>query len=198
MTIRPDFRLLLCGLLAAHWCAAAGADVQSFQIDPGHTHISFSVDRFGFNKTLGVFPDSSGTLLIDEDDLTNSSVSASVDTSTVWTGLDLRDEHVRGEYWLNVEKHPQISFASTSVSKIKDSETLHVIGDLTIWGETRPVTFHATINKIDADRTAKGKKAVGVSADATIQRSDFGHKTALGFIGDDIQITIETIAHLKE
>ena len=191
-------RTALCAVIALGLGAGASADVQSFEIDSGHTHVSFSVDRFGFNNTLGVFPDSSGTIFLDENDVTNSSVTASVETASVWTGLAERDGHVRGEYWLNVEKHTGISFKSTEVMKVEDKDYLKIKGDLTIWGETRPVVFKAKINKVDADRTAKGKKAVGISAKTTIKRSEFGHKTAEGFVGDEVLIRIETIAHLIE
>ena len=185
------------GFVLIFLSGTATADVQSFVIDADHTHVSFTVDRFGFAKTLGVFPESAGTILFDEEDIANSSVMASVRTASVWTGLALRDDVVVGDYWLNAEKFPQISFASNQVVQSED-DSLEIKGDFTIWGETRPVTFRAKLNKVGADRTAKGKEAIGLSIEGKILRSDFGHKTALGFVGDEVFISIETIAHLKE
>lgn len=192
----------LTGLLALALtgCSqAASAAPETYLIDSGHTHISFAVDRFGFAKTLGVFPSSSGEIVIDEDNPQTSTVIAKVTTPDVWTGLAKRDEAVRSEFWLNTEKFKEISFVSTSVElDEEDAKQAKVFGDLTLLGQTKPVVFDVQLNQIGPDRTVGGKKAVGFSMSAIIKRSDFGNETALKFVGDDVQINIETIAHLKK
>jgi len=171
--------------------------VATYVIDSNHTHVMFSVNRFGFTDTIGTFPESSGEIVFDEANPANSSVSAKVKTGSVWTGLEERDGHMRGEHWLNTDANPEISFSSTSVTTTGDDKRFNVTGNLTIWGESVPVTFDTTLNQLGPDRTADGKTAVGFSIKGTIKRSDFGHKTALGFVGDEVDILIETMGHKK-
>ena len=174
------------------------AVAQSYEIDAGHTHISFTVNRFGFADTLGIFPVSKGEITLDVDHPENSSVQASVSTADVWTGLAARDEAVRSKAWLNTDEFDTITFTSTSVNLDHNNDKhAAVLGDLTIWGKSVPVSFDVTLNQMGPDRTARGREAVGFSMDAMIKRTDFGHMTALKFVGDDVHIHIETVAHLK-
>ncbi len=185
--------LVICLLTST---GAAYAATDSYDIDPGHTHISFTVERFGFAKTLGIFPDSSGTLVIDQEHPENSSVSAKVQTASVWSGLAARDDAIHSKFWLNTKNFTEISFQSTKV-ELTGETSANVSGNLTLWGETHPVVFAATLNKIGPDRTAKGKGAIGMSISGQILRSDFGNKTAIPMVGDQVNIQIEMVAHLK-
>lgn len=199
MQKRIGMSLGLIGLMFAACANIATADPETYVIDSGHTHVSFTVDRFGFAKTLGIFPTTSGEINIDEDNPATSSVTAKVKTGDVWMGLEARDEAVRAEAFLNTEKFPEISFVSTSVA-LDEADEKHamVTGDLTILGVTKPVVFDVTLNQIAPDITAGKTKAVGFSMHTTIKRSEFGNETALKFVGDDVHINIETIAHLKK
>jgi polyisoprenoid-binding protein YceI len=194
--------VILTGLLnlALMGCSqTASAAPETYVIDSGHTHVSFTVDRFGFAKTLGVFPTSSGEITIDEDNPQSSTVSAKVATPDVWMGLAKRDEAVRSEFWLNTEKFKEISFVSTSVTPDEDdAKHAKVSGELTLLGQTKPVVFDVSLNQIGPDRTVGGTKAVGFSMSTIIKRSEFGNETAQKFVGDEVQINIETVAHLKK
>ena len=163
-----------------------------YDLDASHTQVFFSVERFGFNNTIGAFTDVKGTLDLDEEHPENSTVNVQIGTDSLWSGHALREKHVKGPAWLNVEKFPTMTFRSTKVV-LDGEDKANVTGDLTIWGQTRPAVLQIALNKIGTDRVSK-KKAAGFSAHTRIKRSEYGHKTALGFVGDDVMIKIEALA----
>lgn len=176
--------------------ATALAEPVAYEIDSGHTHIRFAVERFGFADTVGVFPSSEGVIILDAEHPARSRVEASVGAHTVWTGLALRDEHVRGPAWLNVEAHPQIRFVSTSVTLI-DENRARVTGDFALWGVTREETFDVTLNRIGPDPSQDGREAAGFSVSGVIRRSDYDHAIAAALIGDEVAIEMDVLAHAR-
>lgn len=173
------------------------AQETTYTIDAGHTHIMFAVERFGYADTIGIFPNSSGEIVIDADNPANSRVTASVHTPTVWTGLASRDEAVNSQFWLNTATHDTISFSSTSVEMV-DEDSAHVTGDMTIWGNTRPVTFEVHLNRMGPDPSMQGREGVGFSMTGAISRAEFGNEIAAALIGDEVEIRIEVLAHVAE
>ncbi len=174
--------------------APALAEPIAYEIDSGHTHIRFSVERFGFADTVGVFPSSEGVIILDAEAPAQSRVEAMVDAGAVWTGLALRDEHVRGPAWLNVEAFPQIRFVSSSV-EMRDEDSARVTGDFTLWGVTRKESFEVNLNRIGPDPSQNGREAAGFSMSGTILRSNYGHTIAAALIGDEVEIEIDVLAH---
>ncbi len=168
----------------------------TYAIDASHTQVFFSVERFGFNNTIGAFTDVKGTLILDEESPANSTVSVEIATDSLWSGHAEREKHVKGPFWLNVEEFPTIIFTSTSVT-LDDEKNAKVTGDLTMWGKTQPATLNVTLNKIGVDRATK-KKAAGFSAKTSINRSEFGHTIAAPMVGDEVSIKIEALAHLQD
>jgi polyisoprenoid-binding protein YceI len=179
----------LIGLCIA---AAAFADEHAFDIDPTHTQATFLVDRFGFTSIFGVFAKSGGTVWIDEDHLANSHVDAWVTTDSIWSSDAERDGFVKGKHWLDAASNPTITFKSTRV-QLTGASTMKVTGDLTAFGQTHPVTFSTTINKIGNDIVTK-RRAAGFSLQGEISRKEFGSTTAGGLIGDKVSIRIESLA----
>ncbi len=173
---------------------APTTDSDQYVIDSEHTHVTFHVERFGFAKTQGVLAESAGTLRYDPKNPTAARVSATVNTQSVWTGSTERDEHIRGTHWLNAQEFPELRFVSSRVAQV-GTDGLQVAGDLTLWGQSRPVTFAVLVNKIGGDPSRNQTQALGFSATTTIRRSEFGHTLAAGLIGDDVTITIEALAH---
>ncbi len=172
--------------------AAAAAD--RFEIDPAHSHVQFSVRRFGFNAIIGEFRDVAGVVLLEGDSLSGGSVVASVQTASLVSGDATRDGHVRGEHWLNAAKYPTIQFRSTSVQALgRDAATVR--GDLTLLGVTRAVSLDVRFNKRGIDPSNQ-KEAAGFSATGMLRRSDFGLQTAPQLIGEEVAIRIEVLAHL--
>ena len=141
----------------------------TWAIDPVHSEVSFLVKHMMVSKVRGRFDKFEGEIVTAEDPL-QSSVTASVDLSSVNTGQEQRDAHIRSADFFDVEKHPLMTFASTGVRVYGDNFLLD--GDLSIRGTTKPVTFKLEVSGFGPD--AYGGTRVGFSATTEITRGDFG------------------------
>ncbi len=141
----------------------------TWAIDPVHSEVSFTVKHMMVSKVRGRFDTFEGTIVTGPDPL-SSSVTASVDLSSVNTGQEQRDAHIRSADFFEVEKHPFMTFASTGVSP--DGDRFLLVGDLTLKGVTKSVTFKLDVNGFGPD--AYGGTRVGFSATTEISRGDFG------------------------
>ncbi len=170
--------------------------LSSYTIDASHSSIYFIARHMVITKVRGSFSGFKGTLKLDEDDLTRSSVEVTIDASTIDTHEPKRDGHLKSADFLDVEKHPEISFRSTKVTK--EGNDLKVTGDLTIHGVTKSVT-------LDAEYEGKGKdpwggERVAFEGKTSIVREDFGLKwnqvlEAGGFlVSSKIEIELEVQA----
>jgi polyisoprenoid-binding protein YceI len=185
-------------MIFAAACAAAGAafaEPVTYTLDPAHTQVAFTIDRFGFNRVLGRFENVTGELVLDEANPANSSVRATVQTASVDAGNDTRDEHLRGERWLNAAQFPTMEFRSTSV-RLTGARTADVTGELTLLGQTHPLTLNVTLNNIGAPPNAPQRRSAGFSATGSLTRSTWGSTAAQGpnLIGDAVSISIEALA----
>ncbi|HLN17702.1 MAG TPA: YceI family protein [Acidimicrobiales bacterium] len=141
----------------------------TWEIDPAHSEVSFVVRHLVVSKVRGRFDRFSGTIVTDED-LAHSSVTATIDASSINTNEANRDNYVRSSDFLDVEKFPNITFRSTAVRS--QGDRLFVDGELTIRGATRPVTLDLELNGFTPD--LRGGTRVGFSANTEINREDFG------------------------
>jgi polyisoprenoid-binding protein YceI len=171
---------------------AANAEPVTYTLDPAHTQVAFSIDRFGFNRVLGRFEDVSGELTLDEANPANSSVRATIQVASIDTGSDTRDGHLREPRWLNAAQFPTMEFRSTQV-RLTGERTAQVTGELTLLGQTHPVTLDVTLNNIGVSPTNQRRMA-GFSATGSLTRSTWGSTLAQGAIGDAVSITIEALA----
>lgn len=178
--------------VAACAAGAAHAEPVTYTLDPAHTQVAFSVDRFGFNHVLGRFEDVSGELILDEANPAASSVRATIQTASVDSGNDTRDGHLRGERWLQAAQFPAMEFRSTSVQLI-DERRAQVIGDLTLIGQTHPVTLEVTLNRT-GPAPNNNRPTAGFSATGSLARSGWGMTGAANLIGDIVTIQIEALA----
>lgn len=170
---------------------AAIAEPVTFDLDPEHTTVAFWVDHIGYARTLGWFTDVSGSFVYDAETQALSDVRVVIDTASIFSNDDRRDDHVRNADFLDVGSHPEMVF--TAESGEPTSETTGIVrGDLTLLGKTRPVELTLTLNKDAAYPFGHGKRTLGVSAEATVVRSEFGMNYALGgIVGDEVQVMIE-------
>jgi len=173
-------------------CGAAHAEPVTYTLDPAHTQVAFSIDRFGFNRVLGRFEDVSGELILDEANPASSSVRATIQVASIDTGSDTRDGHLREPRWLNAAQFPTMEFRSTSV-RLTGERSAEVAGELTLLGQTHPVTLNVTLNNIGVSPTNQRRMA-GFSATGSLTRSTWGSTLAQGAIGDAVNITIEALA----
>jgi len=188
---------LISAALAGLFCLGGQAlAADPYVIDNVHTHVLFKADRFGLSNTFGSFTDVSGELLLNEDNPENSSVTATIKVASLRSDNDTREDHLKSGDWLGAEAFPEITFASTSVERTGD-DTARVTGDLTVHGETNPVTLDVLLKNIGADPVSK-RKAVGFSATASVNRHDFGVSIAENLVGANVQIFIETLAIAPE
>jgi polyisoprenoid-binding protein YceI len=165
-----------------------------WQLDPAHTLVEFSARHMMVTTVKGRFARLSGRILDVADDPSRSSVEVSIDASSVDTGDERRDAHLKSADFLDTANFPHITFSSTRVEPL-GGDRLRITGDLSIRGQTRPVTFEATLN--GRGKTPYGSEIAGFSAEAQLNRRDWGlnWNVALetgGFlVSDTIKISLE-------
>jgi polyisoprenoid-binding protein YceI len=175
--------------------SATQAATTNWNIDPVHSVAEFKVKHMMISNVKGQFAPLRGILALDETNVTNSRIEASIDAASISTGDPQRDTHLKSADFFDVEKFSTLSFKSTSVSRVRDGE-LAVSGDLTIHGVTRNVVF-AVEGPTPPSKDPWGNTRIGLSATTKINRKDFGLKynTALEtggiLIGEEVTITLE-------
>jgi polyisoprenoid-binding protein YceI len=172
---------------------ALGAS-STWQIDPAHTHAIFGVRHLVISTVKGEFGKTTGTLVLDDADVTKSKVEATIDATTVNTREPKRDEHLRSADFFDVAKHPTLTFKSTKVEKAGEGK-LRVAGDLTIRGVTKSVTLDIS-GPTQEIKDPWGNAKRGVSATTKINRKDFGLAWSKSIeagpvVGDEVTIEIE-------
>ena len=175
--------------------SAAIAAPAQFELDPAHTAVVFDVDHIGYAGTIGIFGEVAGTFMYDMETQDLSDVSVTIGAASVNTFHEARDGHVKNQDFLNVSDHPQITFTAASGTPTSDT-TGTVTGDLTILGQTQPVTLDVTLNKAAEYPFGHKRMTLGLSLTGEIQRSDFGMAYGVdnGLVGDTVAIRIETEA----
>lgn len=169
----------------------------TWTIDPSHSEVGFSVRHLMVSKVKGTFETFEGTITIAEDPLA-SSVTASVDLSSINTRDAQRDGHLKSADFFEVETYPTLTFASTSVTP--DGDDYKVVGDLTIKGVTKSVELDLEFNGVHPDPW--GGTRSGFSATTEISRKDFGVDFEVPMdgpgvvVGDKIKIFLEVEAVL--
>jgi polyisoprenoid-binding protein YceI len=176
-----------------------GYVVGTWNIDPVHTDVSFTVRHMMVSKVRGRFETFAGQFVTAEDP-TQSSVTATVDLTSINTNNVDRDNHIRSADFFEVESHPQMTFRSTAVRAHGHDWLLD--GALTLHGITRPITFELEVNGFAKD--PMGGTRVGFSASSEINRKDFDINTNIPMdgggvvIGEKVQIHLEVEAVLEQ
>jgi len=174
--------------LAAMMSMPAVAATSTWNLDPFHTNAQFFVKHLGISTVQGDFTKVTGTVTLDDQDVTKSSVSVTIDVSSIDTRVSRRDDDLKSEHFLNAAQFPNITFQSTKVAKSGDN-TLKVTGNLTIRGVTKEVTLDVT--GPTAPVSAMGSQRRGFSATTKINRQDFGVSADPGMVGDDLTILLD-------
>jgi polyisoprenoid-binding protein YceI len=185
-------RLFALALAAALAPAAALADATTWNIDPLHTEAGFSVRHLVISTVKGWFGKTAGKVVLDEKDVTRSSVEATIDAASVDTRIQKRDDDLRSPNFFEVARYPTITFRSTRVEKAGDG--LKVTGDLTIKDVTRPVTLEVA-GPTPEIKDSWGNVRRGISARTRINRRDFGLTygavvEAGPVVGDEVNVEI--------
>jgi polyisoprenoid-binding protein YceI len=148
--------------------AIPGYEAATWNIDPVHSEVGFSVRHMMVSKVRGRFTKFSGQLVTAEDPA-NSSVAAEIDLSSIDTGQEQRDAHIRSADFFEVETYPTMTYKSTGV-RVEDGEYI-LDGELTLKGVTRSVPLHLELNGFGPD--AYGGTRAGFTATGEINRRDF-------------------------
>ena len=169
----------------------------TWNIDPAHTMVEFSVRHMMISNVKGVFQKTSGTITANGTDPNSVQIDATIDASSIDTRVEKRDNHLKSPAFLDVAKYPTITFKSTKVEP-DGADKWKVTGDLTLHGVTKPVVIE--VQNTAPIKDPYGKTRAGASASTTINRKDFGvsfnqpMETGGMLIGDDVAITIEVEA----
>ncbi|MDG1730951.1 MAG: YceI family protein [Polaribacter sp.] len=162
------------------------ANAQStWKVDTGHSSINFAVSHLVISETTGSF-DTFDITAVTGEDFSNPTFEVSIQTASINTKNDRRDNHLRADDFFDAEKHPMIVFKSASVEKTGE-KTFLIKGDITIKGVTKKVNFNGKLNGIL--KNDRGEKA-GLKLTTIIKRTDFGVGNSGGSVGEDVEVTI--------
>jgi polyisoprenoid-binding protein YceI len=174
--------------------AATQAQTTTWQLDPAHSNAQFSVRHLGISNVQGEFTKLTGTVQLDDQDVSKSTVNATIDVNSLDTRVQNRDNDLKSDHFFDVGKFPTITFQSTKIVSTGEG-TAKMTGNLTLHGVTKEVTFDVTgpTKVIQVMGTRRG-----ASATTKINRQDFGMvfmSNAMPggdqMIGDTVTITLD-------
>jgi polyisoprenoid-binding protein YceI len=192
--LKTAHRIAIASAIALLASLSALAQTSTWNIDPAHSTAQFTVRHLAISNVTGNFTRVTGSAVLNEKDITQSQVSASIDVSSVDTRVEARNKDLKSPNFFDVEKYPTIEFKSKRI--VSGGGKLQVIGDLTIHATTREVT-------LDVDGPTPelsdpwGNSRRGISATTTINRRDFNLtynnllKTGEAVVGDNVKIQID-------
>lgn len=185
------FGIVAIALLAS---LSALAQTSTWDIDPAHSTAQFTVRHLGISNVTGNFTKVTGSIVLNEKDIAQSQVSATIDVNSVDTRVEMRDKDLRSPNFFDVEKYPTMEFKSKRIAS--SGGNLQVIGDLTIHGTTHEVTLDVD-GPTPAITDPWGNSRRGISATTTINRKEFNlvYNKLLGTgeaaVGDKVKIQID-------
>ena len=168
--------------------------LQTYTVDPAHSRIGFVARHLGFSKVRGSFPSFKGTIDMEPGNLETLEASATIQTASVTTNDEKRDEHLRSPDFFDAAKHPELMFRSTSVRTDSGDHGV-LVGDLTIRGVTKSVEL--AVVYLGESPDPWGGTRIGIEAEGKINRKDFGLKwnvalEAGGFVvSDEIRLVLD-------
>jgi polyisoprenoid-binding protein YceI len=164
----------------------------NWEVDKGHSKVAFIANHHGISEVDGYFKKYETTLTTNKPDLSDAVFEMTVETASINTDLEMRDNHLRSEDIFNVEKFPAMTFKSTSFRKTNNNKYV-MTGNLTLRGVTKEISLDVTMNGPveNPNKNAKNTQ-IGIKALGIIKRSDFnlGSKLPIAFVGDEIQIRV--------
>ncbi len=186
-------RFIVLLALSLVLAGTAAAQAEPWNIDGAHSAATFAVRHFGVATVRGSFTKITGTILIDDKEISNSSVDVSIDATTVNTQNEGRDKHLRSADFFDVEKFPAMTFKSRKVERA-GAGRLRITGDFTLHGVTKEVVLDVE-GPTPPFNMGRGIKR-GASATTRINRRDYGLVwgnlvEGVAAVGDEVSITID-------
>lgn len=180
-------------LAAPALTSAASADPAAYEFDKTHTTITATWNHLGYSEQAIHFTDYDGVLLLDFEEPANSTVDVTFNIAGgfwVGAGQERFVTHLNSGQLFNTAEFPNARFVATSF-ETEDGETGTMTGDLTLLGQTHPVTLDVTLRQL-APHPFSGNEVAGFSASGEILRSEWGLGYAVPNVSDEIRIEIET------
>src|SRR4030081_1447334 len=188
-------RIALTAGLAAALSLPAPAANSNWQIDPAHSSAQFSVRHMAISTVRGAFSKVTGTVVVDDKDISKSTVDVTIDANSVDTRVPDRDNDLRSDKFFDVAHHPSITLKSKKVEQVASGK-LKVTGDLTIRGTTKEVVLDVE-GPTAPMKDPWGNVRAAATATSKVNRQDFGVKWNATLdnggvvVGDDVNITID-------
>jgi polyisoprenoid-binding protein YceI len=183
--MKTTYRLLPLFILTA--LSAQAAEVETYEIDPVHSSIKFSIRHF-VAKTTGNFGQFEGTLEVNRSDLTKSSAQATIQIPSVDTDNEKRDAHLQEDDYFGAAANPVMTFTSTDWAATDSEDHFKVTGDLSFNGVTKPVTLEVEL--LGFGEGMRGAYLSGWEAKTTIDRTEWGVDGGQPAVGNEVDITI--------
>ncbi len=161
-----------------------------------HAFIQFKIDHLGFSWLLGRFNDFEGEFIYDTNDPSESSVEVTIQTGSVDSNHDERDEHLRTDDFLTVEEYPEATFKSTAFTPGDEEGHYTLTGDFFLNGHTRSVDID--VKQIGAGRDPWGNQRRGFEGSTTLTLADFGIDYDLGERARTLEIFLSIEGILQE
>lgn len=185
---------VLWGILFSMGMAGnAVAEVSKWNVDHDHSTVGFQVAHMVVSKTKGKFTDYTGVVEMDPEAKEFKMIEAVIQTASVTTDHQKRDDHLRSPDFFDVKNFPTMTYKMKSYQKTDDGYT--AIGDLTLRGVTKEITLTGTFNGVAQDPW--GNTRAGFTAEGKLNRQDFGMKFSKLLdngglvVGDEVTITLE-------
>lgn len=192
-------RIFAISLIATLFLTTYAATPTTFDVN--HSNVSFGVPILGgLAQVTGKFTQFDVNLNFDENDITKSTVAATIKTASIDTGIEGRDKHLRNHDFFEVEKFPEIKFVSNRVEKKGKMMTL--TGDFTMHGVTKEISFPFAMIGNCFDKKEKKAAQCGFAATLKIDRRDYGmnyvNKSNADFVGNIIDVHLNLLTRLAK
>ena len=165
---------------------AVGAQAESWSVDPVHSTAQFTARHFGIVPVIGTIPLRSASVRLNPGEQVPVAVTADFDPSKVDTHNDMRDNDLRSAHYFDVATFPAMRFVSTKIEG--DAKQFRVTGDLTMHGQTHPVTLSAQV--AGAGKSPRGRSILAYAATVTVDRTQWGMSYGPMIVGNDVAISV--------
>lgn len=164
----------------------SGITSGTYEMDTTHGYVTFSYSHVGFSHPILRFDDVTATVELDVEDPSLSTLNVDIDPASIDSGVAKFDDHLTSGDMFDVATYPEITFVSTDI----DLDAMTLTGDLTMKDVTRPVTLDVVLNGA-SDHPMSGKDTFGISATATIDRTEWGIDYAAPAVSAEVDLRIE-------
>ena len=182
-----SLRFLVGATVLTLFASANVKAADTYKVDGVHSSVIFRCKHLNVGHVYGRFNKFSGTFQFGDKNVAECALQMEVKADSVDSGNGDRDRHLKGADFFSVKEFPTISFKSTAFKQIDDNN-YEVTGDMTLHGETKPITVK--LERLGTGKDPRGGARSGWESTFTIKRSDFGMKFMLQGISDEIKIIV--------